>query len=155
MPSALLDILTPATIRVPLKATTRQDAIYELVDMLAAQGDIGDAAVLRESVWERERQRSTGIGEGLAIPHGKCPGARAVRLAIGKPALPLEWDAIDHRPVRLVCLLVSPPDRIAEHIQALGRISRVMSNAAFRAQCYEAASAERMYELFTAVERSA
>jgi mannitol/fructose-specific phosphotransferase system IIA component (Ntr-type) len=50
---------------------------------------------------------------------------------------------------------VSPPDRIAEHIQALGRISRVMSNAAFRAQCYEAASAERMYELFAAVERGA
>ena len=155
MPSALLDILTPATIRVPLKASTRQDAIYELVDMLAAQGDIGDAAVLRDSVWERERQRSTGIGEGLAIPHGKCPGARAVRLAIGRPTQPIEWDAIDRRPVRLVCLLVSPPDRIAEHIQALGRISRVMSNAAFRAQCYEAASAERMYELFAAVERGA
>jgi len=155
MVSALLDILTPATIRVPLKATTRQDAIYELVDMLAAHGGIGEASDLRNSVWERERQRSTGIGEGLAIPHGKCPGARAVRLAIGRPAEPIEWDAIDRRPVRLVCLLVSPPDRIAEHIQALGRISRVMSDAAFRAQCYEAASAERMYELFAAAERNA
>lgn len=155
MVSALLDILTPATIRVPLKATTRQDAIYELVDMLAAHGGIGEASDLRNSVWERERQRSTGIGEGLAIPHGKCLGARAVRLAIGRPAEPIEWDAIDRRPVRLVCLLVSPPDRIAEHIQALGRISRVMSDAAFRAQCYEAASAERMYELFAAAERNA
>lgn len=155
MTSALLDILNPASIRVPLRALTRQDAIFELVDVLAEQGDIGDAAVLRQSVWEREQQRSTGIGEGLAIPHGKCHDARTVRLAIGRPAQPIEWEAIDRRPVRLVCLLVSPPDRVAEHIQALGRISRVMSNSAFRAQCFEASSADRLFELLVGAERSA
>ncbi len=152
MPSALMDFLTPASIRAPMQAMSRKEAIDELVDLLASQGDIGDASILRRSVWEREQQRSTGIGEGLAIPHGKCAGARAVRLAIGRPSQPLEWDAIDRRPVRLVCLLVSPPDRIAEHIQALGRISRVMSNAAFRAQCYEASSAERLFELLSSTD---
>ena len=153
MPSALLDILTPATIRVPLKATTRQDAIYELVDMLAAQGDIGDAAVLRESVWERERQRSTGIGEGLAIPHGKTPAAHGLCLAVGRLAQPIEYDSIDRKPVRLVVLLVSPPERTSEHIQALGRISRLMTNPGFREQVYAAEGVEQLVELFRQAER--
>ncbi len=144
----LIDIIHPDSIRVPLAATTKHEAIDELVDLLSAQGRIGDPAALKRVVWEREMQRSTGIGEGLAIPHGKCPGLSGLVAAIGLPSEPLEFDAIDQKPVRLVILLASPAERIAEHIQALGRISRTMADPSMRQAAYAADSAEALYELF-------
>jgi PTS system nitrogen regulatory IIA component len=144
----LLDIIRPDTIRVPLAATSKHEAIDELVDLLAERKCIGDAAALKRVVWEREMQRSTGIGEGLAIPHGKCPGLPALVAAIGKPTEPIDFDAIDEKPVRLVILLASPNDRIAEHIQALGRISRAMADPKFRAAAYECDDAAALFKMF-------
>ncbi len=91
--------------------------------------------------------RSTGIGLGLAIPHGRCPGVPALALAIGKPAQPMEFQAIDSKPVQLVVLLVSPPDKNPDHIQALARVSRMALNEPFRNQLYAASSASEIYEL--------
>jgi PTS system fructose-specific IIC component len=147
----LLDLIQLDAIRVPLAATSKHDAIDELVDLLAERKRIADPTALKRVVWEREMQRSTGIGEGLAIPHGKCPGLSSLVAAVGKPTEPLEFDAIDQKPVRLVILLASPADRIAEHIQALGRISRGMSDLKIREAAYSAASAE---ELLTVFERA-
>jgi mannitol/fructose-specific phosphotransferase system IIA component (Ntr-type) len=144
----LLDIIRPESIVVPLAATTKHEAIDALVDLLASQKRIPDAAALKRVVWEREMQRSTGIGEGLAIPHGKCPGLAGLVVAIGKPAEPIEFEAIDQKPVRLVILLASPADRIAEHIQALGRISRTMADPAVRNAAYACDSPAALYEIF-------
>lgn len=144
----LLDIIRPDTIRVPLAATSKHEAIDELVDLLAERKCIGDAAALKRVVWEREMQRSTGIGEGLAIPHGKCPGLSELVAAIGKPTEPIEFDAIDEKPVKLVILLASPNDRIAEHIQALGRISRAMADPTFRNAAYECTDSASLFKLF-------
>jgi len=148
----ILDILSPEAIKVPLAATHKQAAIDELIDLLAARGIVTDAPSLKRAVWEREQQRSTGIGEGLAIPHGKSSSARALTMAIGKPAQPLEFGSIDRKPVQMIILLVSPADRIAEHIQALGRVSKLMTNVQFRNACYTAPDAERLYGLFRAAE---
>jgi len=158
----ILDILSQDAVKVPLQATDRQGAIFELVDVLAATGAIHfelvdvlaatgaiqDADSLKEVVWEREQQRSTGIGEGLAIPHGKSPCAPKLALAIGRPAEPIDFASVDRQPVKLIILLASPPDKTADHIQALGKISRLMSRPDFRAQAYAAESAEALYELF-------
>lgn len=144
----LLDIIRPESIIVPLEASTKHEAIDALVDLLGAQKRIPDPAALKRVVWEREMQRSTGIGEGLAIPHGKCPGLAGLVAAIGKPAQPIEFDAIDQKPVRLVILLASPADRIAEHIQALGRISRSMSDPAVRNAAYACETPEALLEIF-------
>jgi len=144
----LHDIIRIDTIRVPLAADNKHDAIDELVDLLAQKGRVADPTMLKRVVWEREMQRSTGIGEGLAIPHGKCPGLEALAVAVGKPREPLPFDAIDQKPVQLVILLASPADRIAEHIQALGRISRSMSDPATREAAYAAATPEALFEVF-------
>jgi len=148
----LLDLISRDAVRVPLAARTKQEAIDELVDLLAAKNKIPDPAGLKRVVWEREMQRSTGIGEGLAIPHGKCPGLTRMLAAVGKPAQPLEFDAIDHKPVRMVILLASPADRIAEHIQALGRISRMMADPAFRSAAYASEGAEALFELLKSAD---
>lgn len=148
----ILDILSSDAIKVPLDATHKQAAIEELVDLLSAKGIVTDGPALKRAVWEREQQRSTGIGEGLAIPHGKSTSARALTMAIGKPKEAIEFGSIDRKPVRMIILLVSPTDRIAEHIQALGKVSRLMTNQQFRTACYEATSSNELYDLFRKAE---
>lgn len=148
----ILDILSPSSIRVPLHATEKHAALDELVDLLAQNGLCPDPAAVKAAVWERESQRSTGIGEGLAIPHGKCAAMPGLVLAIGKPPRPLEFGSIDKKPVQLVILLVSPPDKKDEHIQALGKISKIMTSPEFRQRAYSAQSATDLYGLFRDAE---
>lgn len=150
----VLDVLKPDCVKVPLAATDKRAAIDELVDVLAAAGAVRDAAELKAAVWQREQQRSTGIGEGLAIPHGKGAAVTRLAMAVGMPAQPIEYDSIDRKPVRLIVMLVSPPDKVTEHVQALGRLSRLMTDAAFREKTYAARSAAEMYELFHKAERA-
>jgi mannitol/fructose-specific phosphotransferase system IIA component (Ntr-type) len=145
---SLLDILSPECVRAPLEGTTKREVIDELCELVAAREGICDLEALRTTVWEREDQRSTGIGEGLAIPHGKCESVNELAMAIGRPQEPLEFGSIDGNPVRLVILLASPADRIAEHIQALGKISRVMTDPEVRERAYTAESADELYQLF-------
>jgi mannitol/fructose-specific phosphotransferase system IIA component (Ntr-type) len=114
---------------------------------------VSDAAAVKKAVWDREMQRSTGIGEGLAIPHGKTSAAHGLCLAVARVAEPIDYDSIDRKPVRLVVLLVSPPERTSDHIQALGRISRLMTNPQFRERVYSAAGPEELLELFRSAER--
>jgi fructose-specific phosphotransferase system IIA component len=143
----LLDILSLDTIRVPLHATEKRAAIDELVDVLAEAGKAADPVSLKNAVWTRETTRSTGIGYSLAIPHGKCDGVSDLAMAIGKPATPIDFNAVDGQPVRLIVMLASPINRTTDHIQALARISRIMSSEDFRNRIYQAESAEQIYEL--------
>jgi mannitol/fructose-specific phosphotransferase system IIA component (Ntr-type) len=148
----ILDILSPSTVKVPLAATEKHPVIDELVDLLAANGLCPDPASVKRAVWERESQRSTGIGEGLAIPHGKCGGTQGLVMAMGKPATPIEFGSIDKKPVQLVILLVSPPEKKDEHIQALGKISKIMTSPEFRQRAYAAQTATELYGLFREAE---
>lgn len=150
----LLDILTPESIRAPLAATDKKGVIDELVDVLAVQGKVADPGLLKEAVWTREQTRTTGIGHGLAIPHGKCSGMAALAMAIGKPPAPMDFQAIDGQPVRLIVLLASPPDRTSDHIQALARISRLMTMDEFRSRIYAATTAEEIYALLKSQEKA-
>ncbi len=151
----LLDILTPRSVRAPLAGTDKKAVIDELVDVLAEAGKVADPALLKEAVWTREQTRTTGIGHGLAIPHGKCTGMASLAMAIGKPAAPMDFQAIDGQPVRLVVLLASPPDRTSDHIQALARISRLMTMDEFRTRIYAATTAQEIYELLRSQEKGA
>jgi len=149
----IFDILSPKAIKVPLAATEKKAAIDELVDLIAVAGLITQPEELKRVVWEREQQRTTGIGEGLAIPHGKVSGSRNLVIAMGRPAQPIDFNSIDNKPVKLMVLLVSPPDKPSDHIQALGKISRLMADPKFRFAAYTAESAEALYELFRGAEK--
>ena len=149
----LLDILSPQSIVSPLASMDKRGVIDELVDCLAGAGGVRDPKGLKEAVWTREQTRTTGIGNGLAIPHGKSPSMTSVAMAIGRPARPMDFEAIDGQPVRLVVLLASPPDRTTDHIQALARISKLMSMNEFRERIYSAANAAEIYELLKAHEK--
>lgn len=151
----LLDILSVDCVKAPLIATEKKDAIDELVNTLAESGKVTDADALKEAVWSREQTRTTGIGQGLAIPHGKSDSVSKLVMAIGKPAIPIEFESIDKQPVQLIVLLASPPDRTSDHIQALARISRLMTMRDFRERVYAAQSAEELYGLLEEQEVAA
>ncbi len=149
----ILDILSPSAVKAPLEATERQAAIYELVDLLNEADLIRDPEQLKAVVWEREQQRSTGIGEGLAIPHGKSECSETLVMAIGRPAKPIDFGSVDKKPVRLVVLLASPPTKTADHIQSLGKISRLMVNPEFREATFAATTPEELFRLFSEADR--
>ncbi|MBU0638359.1 MAG: PTS sugar transporter subunit IIA [Planctomycetes bacterium] len=128
----LSKIITPDRIRVPLKAINKTDAITELIDLLASTGGLVDRDAALEAVLKREGERTTGIGYGLAIPHGKSDGCTRLVMVAGKPARPIDFQSLDGRPVAFIVLLVSPPDQTGPHIQALAKISRLMNIEEFR-----------------------
>lgn len=149
----LTEILKPANIKVPLAAQTKVDSITEMIELLSANGELTDPKKVLDAVLDREMTRTTGIGKGLAIPHGKCAGTNHLVMAIGKPAEPIEFQAIDGRPVTILWLLTSPPEMTTPHIQALARISRLMTVDAFRLAMNNATSADEMFNLVVEQEK--
>ena len=145
-------ILTPQRVKVPLQATAKEDAIRELVDLLADSGDVTDRDEVLKAVLEREQTRTTGIGNGLAVPHGKTSAVPELVMAVGKPAEALDFSSVDGRPVELVILLVSPKDKTGPHIRALARIARMLSVDTVRRKLYGAQTADALYEHFIANE---
>ncbi len=145
----LRNIVTRDCVKVPLEATDKRGVIDELVDVIAANNAVRKPEALKEAVWTREQTRTTGIGQGLAIPHGKCEGLDSLAMAIGKPSKPMDFEAIDQKPVKLVVLLASPPDRTSDHIQALAHISRLLVSDEFRASIYAAEDADQLWELLS------
>src|ERR1700753_3996710 len=148
----LLEILKPENIKVPLEATNKNDAISELVNLLAKNGAVTDAKSVLAAVLERESTRTTGIGNGLAIPHGKCSGTPDLVMAIGNAATPIDFQAIDGRPVSVIWMLTSPPDKTGPHIHALARISRLMTIDKFQQALRAAKSATEVYDAIVAQE---
>ena len=150
----LTDILKPQNILIPMQAKTKNEAIGELVSLLARNGEIQDGKAVLDAVLERETTRTTGIGNGLAIPHGKCAGTTQLVMAIGKLAAPIDFQAIDGRPVSLIWLLSSPPDKTGPHIHALARISRLMTIDKFRQTLNSAKTAKEMFDAIAQQEAS-
>jgi fructose-specific phosphotransferase system IIA component len=148
----LTQILQPTCVKAPLESKNKEDAIEELINTLADNGCISDRGDALEAVLAREQTRSTGIGSGIAIPHGKCSAAKELVMAIGITQEPIEFDSIDNKPVGIIILLVSPPDQTGPHIQALARISRLMLDEQFKSQLEKAMSPEEVYDLISTKE---
>ena len=148
----LTQILQPSCIKAPLESKEKDAAIEELINILSDASLLNDHTEALEAVMAREMTRSTGIGSGIAIPHGKCAAAKELVMAIGIAADPIEFDSIDNKPVQIIVLLVSPPDQTGPHIQALARISRLLLDAQFKAQLEKASSPEEVYSLISTKE---
>jgi mannitol/fructose-specific phosphotransferase system IIA component (Ntr-type) len=143
----LTETLKITNIKVPLAATGKTDAIKELIHLLATNGDVPDPTKVLEAVLDREATRTTGIGYGLAIPHGRTAGASSLTMAIGRCDHPIEFQAIDGRPVSIVWLLVSPPDKSVAHIATLARITKLMMVDKFRVEMNRAPNAQAVLDL--------
>jgi len=128
----LMDFLVPDAIEPDMKAETKTDAIRELVAMLKKTGSISEGDSVARVVLEREELGTTGIGEGIAVPHGKSDVVDKLVAAFGRSEKGIDFGSIDNRPVHLIFLLVAPSDSAGPHLMALARISRLLKNREFR-----------------------
>jgi fructose-specific phosphotransferase system IIA component len=149
----LQDLLTDKVIRIPLQNTDKEKIIEEMVDLLDQTHKLRDRDLALAKVLERERVMSTGMGEGVAIPHAKTEAVDELVAAFGVTAKDVDFQAIDEKPVRLVFLLVGPMDPTGPHLQALSRISRLMHRKDFRDRLIAAHSAEEVIEAISKEEQ--
>ena len=140
--------LQPSTIRVGLPGTTKEEVVGELIDLLGGHPAVNDLPRVREAVLGREAVMSTGVGKGLGLPHAKTSAVSETVAAFAVTQQPIDFDAIDDEPVRLVFLLVGTETAKSEHIKILSRLSRLMNRDAFRQRLLEAASAEDVLAIF-------
>jgi PTS system nitrogen regulatory IIA component len=148
----LTDLLTPERIRVPILGKDKLTVLTELLGLVVAAGQPEFLDILR-AVEERERVLSTGIGHGVAIPHGRSPRIHEVRLAAGASPAPVAFDSLDGQPVRLFFLLIGPEGSAGEDVKALGRISRLVRHAPLRQQLLSARDANEFYRFLCEAER--
>jgi fructose-specific phosphotransferase system IIA component len=144
---SLTQILHPTCVKVPLEGKDKYAAITELIDLLDFNKLLHDRDIALDAVVVREQTRSTGIGSGIAIPHGKCKAVKELVMAIGISPEPIDFESVDSKPVTIIILLVSPSDQTGPHIQALAKISRLMLDEQFRLSLEQACSAAEVYKL--------
>jgi len=119
------DLLTPTTVTTRLKAANKKQALQDLAKRAAPVIGVGER-ILFDTLMERERLGSTGIGNGVAVPHGRLPGLSAPRGFFARLEKAVDFEAVDNRPVDLIFLLVTPEGASGDHLKALALVSRLL-----------------------------
>ncbi len=128
----IMDFLNGKAISADLKATSKEEIIKELLNLLVKAQVIKNKDKLTKVLLEREALGSTGIGQGVAIPHGKSEGVKELVAAFGLTQKGVNFDSLDGEPVYIFFLLVAPEDSAGPHLKALARISRLLKDKYFR-----------------------
>ena len=139
--------LTVETIRLDLKGATKEAVLAEMVDLLVASGHIRDRDAVLKAVLEREKRMSTGMQNGIAIPHGKTDSVDCLVAALGIRRGGVDFGALDGQPSTIFVMTVSPDSRTGPHIQFLAEISRPLNDASVRAKLLAATSREEVLRL--------
>ena len=143
----MLDILDRECIIPELRSRTKKEVLEELTGaLLNCKADL-DKEALVEVLLEREQLGSTGIGDGIAIPHGKVPDLDELIVSFGRSTLGIEFDSMDGRPTHLFFLLIAPENSAGVHLRALAKISRLLKSAHFRQKLLEAGTREELFQV--------
>ncbi len=155
MPASLRlsDLLDLTRVAVAVRAGSRDAAIARAVGMLSGGPAVLDAGRLAADVAAREATLSTGVGEGLALPHARTAAVRSTVAALCTLAAPVDWDAFDGAPVDLVLLLAGPEADRAAHVHLLAHVSRLLSSAATRRRLAAAPTPAALLEAVADAER--
>lgn len=146
------DLLDSECVLPDLSADSKSEAINKLIDTLSSKLDDLSIASIRQAVMDRESIMSTGVGKGLAIPHGKSSKLNETYAAFGKLRKPVEFDSIDGQSVQLLFLLVGPQSQNSVHIKLLSRISRLLNSNTFRDKLLAGNETEEIIQLFRTEE---
>jgi PTS system nitrogen regulatory IIA component len=128
-----------------LKGKTKGDVLVELVGALKNAGLIEKKKEVVDVILEREKLGSTGIGEGVAIPHGKLKGLRKITCVFGRSVDGVDFEAIDGKPVHIFFLLLAPESSASLHLKMLSRISKLLRDPSFRKKLLEPGDAHDIY----------
>lgn len=131
-PRNLSELLNVRYIELDLKAKKKEEALAELLDLFEAEGAIKNSEEILEALLDRERLTSTGIGEGVAIPHVFVEGLTDTLIAFGRKRKGVAFNAIDRLPVHLIFLILGPEDRAEFHLQLLSKMARYLRDEELR-----------------------
>jgi PTS system nitrogen regulatory IIA component len=148
----LSELLVPAAISTRVRATTKREAIAELVALLEDGHGIDSQGEILDRVMRREAMMSTGIGNGVAIPHGKARSVDRMLAACALAPSGIEFESVDGEPARLFILLVSPENIGAIHVRVLANISRLLKEESVRQDIVESGSAAELLAALRAAE---
>ena len=145
----LKKVLSTDTVWVDLKADTKQGIIEEMIDRLLAAGKIKDREAVLQAVVEREEKMSTGMQNGVAIPHGKTDAVKSLVAAIGLNKAGVDFDAMDGEPCTIFIMTISPLKRRGPHMQFLAEVSRLIGQPSEREKLLACETHTEIHELFT------
>ncbi len=148
----IADLISPATVVANLKVTTKKQALQDLAkraaETIGARAGLGEREIF-DVLLERERLGTTGVGSGIAIPHGKLPRLDRLYGLFAKLDRPIDFEAIDDQPVDLIFLLLAPESAGADHLKALARVSRLLRDRAVCEKLRGSETSDALYAVLT------
>ena len=150
----IADLLNTDLIKLPLEQDGKEEVIAELIDLLVSNQKVKDRDRAFQAILEREKVMSTGVGDSVAIPHGKTDGVDEVVGAFGISHKDINFKSIDNKPVRLVFLLIATPNAKGSHLKVLSRVSRLLNKKDFRNNLLQAESPKQVLNLIRQEEEA-
>jgi fructose-specific phosphotransferase system IIA component len=145
---ALIELISEEVVKVPLTSQSKPEIIKELIQLLHERGHIEQIEVAYDAVLTREAQGSTGLENGIAVPHAKTDAVKSLTIAIGISPAGVDFEALDGNPSQLLFLILAPPDQPGPYIEALAEIARLTRSKAFYNMVITAVSAREVVEIF-------
>ncbi len=151
----ITDFLSKSAIKINFQSRKKKDVIREMVDLLVQAGDVKKKArdEIIDAIFKREKIGSTGIGQGIAIPHAKSDKVESIVGAFGSSKEGIEFDALDGDPVHLIFLLMAPQEKAKLYLEALAKISRFLKDKFFRQALKEAKTPQEVMKTIEKEDR--
>ena len=148
----LRDLLDETTVRIGLESDDKEECFEEMIDILVRAGRISDRAGALKAIQDREAQATTGIGKGVAIPHGKHASLTKFAAALGISHNGIEFDAMDGEPVHMVMLLLANSDQPGLHVRVLAEVSRIVQVPGFYRKAVKASTPAELLDIIDSEE---
>ena len=148
----LSDYLTPGHVKIQLEGNNKEEIIEELVSLLVETSVVEDPDAIYEAVMNREREGSTGLEKGVAIPHAKSDAVKSLSVVIGVSRAGVDFAAQDGKPSHLFFLMVAPTSESGPHVQAIAKIVKMIKLDKFRKKLIDAKKPEDVVEAISRVE---
>lgn len=144
----IADLLSPEGVLASLKAKDKKQLLQLLAEKASQLTQVPERRIV-ETLTERERLGTTGVGQGIGIPHGRLADIKKITGVFARLETPIEYEAVDNQPVDLVFMLLAPEGAGADHLKALARVSRLLRNQAACEKLRKAATSEALYAILT------
>ena len=148
----LTDFVTPEHVKMGLEGENKEEVIEELVELLGETCDVCDTDKIFEAVMKRERDGSTGLEKGIAIPHAKCDAVDKLSIVIGIANEGIDFESLDGKPTNLFFMMVAPVTESGPHVQAIAKIVKMIKVEGFKDMLLRAKTAANVIDVLSRVE---